>query len=84
MKLAGADTRALEQAARDRGVPLSVLELARDDVRALYARDLVLVRPDQHVAWRGDSLPADPAALMAQVTGVMAAPLAMPGEARYA
>jgi hypothetical protein len=25
-----------------------------------YGSGLVLSRPDQHVAWRGDKLPADP------------------------
>jgi hypothetical protein len=29
----------------------------------------VLSRPDQHVAWRGDSLPADPLALIDRVRG---------------
>jgi hypothetical protein len=28
------------------------------DARVLYGRNLVLVRPDQHVAWRGDDEPA--------------------------
>jgi hypothetical protein len=31
--------------------------------------DLVLVRPDQHVAWRGPAV-ADPAALLDRVLGV--------------
>ncbi|HMQ28299.1 MAG TPA: hypothetical protein PKA98_20080, partial [Acidimicrobiales bacterium] len=35
----------------------------------------LLVRPDQHVAWRSSSLPADPpAALAAAVTSVAAIP----------
>lgn len=70
MQLAGGhDTRALAQAAMQRGVPLTVLELARDGIRQLYDRDLVLVRPDQHVAWRGNALPPDCDALIAQVVG---------------
>ena len=63
------DTRALEQAAQNRGIPLTVLELPRTDIRALYERDLVLVRPDQHVAWRGDRVPSDADALMARLVG---------------
>jgi hypothetical protein len=35
----------------------------------VYERRLVLVRPDGHVAWRGDSAPADSRALIARVTG---------------
>jgi hypothetical protein len=30
---------------------------------------LVLVRPDGHVAWRGDALPDEPRALLRRVTG---------------
>jgi hypothetical protein len=37
--------------------------------RALYGRDLALIRPDQHVAWRGDTAPADADALWAKLTG---------------
>jgi hypothetical protein len=50
-------------------VPLRVLDLA--DVPGLRGRlgaDLVLVRPDQHVAWRGDTVP-DAEAVLAVVTG---------------
>jgi 2-polyprenyl-6-methoxyphenol hydroxylase-like FAD-dependent oxidoreductase len=44
--------RALNQA-RDLDVPLVVVRPDGVDVRALYQADLVLVRPDQYVAWRG-------------------------------
>jgi hypothetical protein len=37
--------------------------------RPLYGCDLALIRPDQHVAWRGNRLPADGDALLARVTG---------------
>jgi hypothetical protein len=29
----------------------------------------VLSRPDQHVAWRGDSVPVDPVALIDRIRG---------------
>jgi hypothetical protein len=38
-------------------------------VAALYERALVLVRPDGHVAWRGDELPADPAPIVERMRG---------------
>ena len=51
------------------GVPLRVEALASPEVRALYERALVLVRPDGHVAWRADQEPADAAALADCVRG---------------
>ena len=63
------DSSAIETAARELGIPLSVLRLGRPDLKAIYARDLMLVRPDQHVAWRGDALPGDLHALLTRVVG---------------
>ncbi len=59
----------LEAAAQARGMPLTVLDIDLEAARDLYERDLVLVRPDQHVAWRGNRLPTDPDRLTALVTG---------------
>jgi hypothetical protein len=64
-----ADSSAIEQAARARNVPLEVLDVPHHEARDLYERDLVLVRPDQYVAWRGNSLPSDPDRLLAQIVG---------------
>ncbi|MFW2829658.1 FAD-dependent monooxygenase [Sphingomonas sp. ID0503] len=64
-----ADTAAIESAAQALGVPLDVLRLGRPDLRDLYERNLILVRPDQHVAWRGDALPDDIDGLLKHVTG---------------
>ncbi|OGA16453.1 MAG: hypothetical protein A3H32_08480 [Betaproteobacteria bacterium RIFCSPLOWO2_02_FULL_63_19] len=50
----GAD--AFVNAAREASVPLSVVGLADPEIAALYERGLVLVRPDGHVAWRGDAI----------------------------
>jgi 2-polyprenyl-6-methoxyphenol hydroxylase-like FAD-dependent oxidoreductase len=63
------DTSGLHAAAEKRGVPFS--EVAIDDpaVASLYGRPLVLVRPDGHVAWRGDALPSDPVKILDQITG---------------
>jgi len=63
------DTAALEAAARRRSVPLAVLNVDTAAGRGLYGYGLVLSRPDQHVAWRGDALPADPVALIDRVRG---------------
>jgi hypothetical protein len=50
-------------------MPLKQLDIADDAIRALYGRDLVLVRPDQHVAWRGNAVPADAGALLRRLSG---------------
>jgi hypothetical protein len=46
------------EAAAHRSVPLTVVDLKAPEAYELYRRKLVLVRPDQHVAWRGDEEPA--------------------------
>src|SRR5947209_3799623 len=61
------DVAALELAARDKAVPLRVLDLERRE--PCYDEKLVLSRPDQHVAWRGNRLPDDPAALIDRIRG---------------
>jgi hypothetical protein len=40
----------------------------RPPLREVYGADLLLLRPDLHVAWRSDTSPADPAELAALVT----------------
>lgn len=43
----------LIEAARSRGVPISTLSIDDPGLATIYETSLVLVRPDQHVAWRG-------------------------------
>jgi hypothetical protein len=52
-----------------RRVPLSVVDIGEPEVVKLYERRLILVRPDGHVAWRGDSLPPDPLAVIDRIRG---------------
>ena len=63
------EAAAFAEAAARRGIPLTILDVPDPDIRALYERDLALIRPDQHVAWRGDAVPDDADALLARVTG---------------
>ena len=51
------------------GAPYAVLDLPDQRARDIYGHDLVLVRPDMHVVWRGNALPDDPARLAALATG---------------
>jgi 2-polyprenyl-6-methoxyphenol hydroxylase-like FAD-dependent oxidoreductase len=64
-----AQTGALEEAASNAGVPLTVERFAKPAWAASYERPLVLVRPDGHVAWRGAELPEDPSMLIDVIRG---------------
>jgi 2-polyprenyl-6-methoxyphenol hydroxylase-like FAD-dependent oxidoreductase len=60
------DISRLKAAAAHRGLPLRVVDAAPIDV---YPQKLVLSRPDQHIAWRGDALPDNPLALVDKIRG---------------
>jgi len=60
------DVAGFRRAAGARGVPLTVLDVPLDV--AAYGAPLLLVRPDQHVAWRGSDT-ADPGAVLDTVRG---------------
>lgn len=64
-----ADAQPLIQAAKARGLPLTVLDLKSSQSAGLYHHGFVLSRPDQHIAWRGDCIPQDPLALIDLVRG---------------
>lgn len=64
-----ADTEIFEAAAKGLGIPLAVVRLKRPELRTIYDRGFILVRPDQHVAWRGDALPTDAASVLAKAVG---------------
>lgn len=65
-----ADARSLLSAAGAMNIPMHQEAIAQADVLAAYAMRHVLVRPDGHVAWRGDKIPADPDALLGTVAGL--------------
>ena len=64
-----ADAGGLEKAIRSRGAPVSVLDVPDRIAREIYGYDLILVRPDMHVVWRGNAAPEDAAELAAIATG---------------
>jgi 2-polyprenyl-6-methoxyphenol hydroxylase-like FAD-dependent oxidoreductase len=68
----GDDARRLDARARERGIPLRLLPVRTPGARELYERDYALVRPDQHVAWRGNRVPGDADRLLDRVTGASA------------
>jgi 2-polyprenyl-6-methoxyphenol hydroxylase-like FAD-dependent oxidoreductase len=66
---ARANTSNLERALRATGAPLDVLDIKDEAPREIYGFDLLLVRPDLHVVWRGNHAPQDAEAVAAVVTG---------------
>ncbi len=63
------DADGLAAAFKARGVPFEVKDFADPRLRALYARGYFLVRPDLHIAWRGNELPETADDLVDLVTG---------------
>jgi hypothetical protein len=64
-----ADTSSLESSFREMQAPLEVLDVAGDRPREIFQFDLLLVRPDLHVVWRGNELPQDAAKIAMIATG---------------
>lgn len=63
------DTGAFENEAHRRRVPLTRLDLSAEAPLPGARHRLLLVRPDQHIAWRGDDPPPDPGALVDRIRG---------------
>lgn len=66
------DVQPLLAAARQRGMPLVLLDVDALEVPDAYRHKLVLCRADQHVAWRGDALPPDAGELVELLRGARA------------
>jgi len=64
-----ADTQALQQAFAAIGAPFQALDIPDAAPRDVYGHDLLLLRPDMHVVWRGNAAPAKPEKLAAMATG---------------
>jgi 2-polyprenyl-6-methoxyphenol hydroxylase-like FAD-dependent oxidoreductase len=63
------DAGALITAALCLDLPLAVVDVDADNAAELYPSKLLLSRPDQHVAWRGDTVPDDAMALIDRIRG---------------
>lgn len=64
-----ADVTDLLRAARLRDVPVDLADIRDENAHRIYGSDLVLVRPDGHVAWRGTEVDRDPVALVDRIRG---------------
>ena len=60
---------AFEQAAAALKIPLKIVRDSYAEPRTAYQARMILVRPDQFIAWVGDNAPDDAAAMMRKVVG---------------
>jgi hypothetical protein len=65
----GLDVSGLVKAAAAVAMPLRLLDVVATDVPDVIRHQLLLVRSDQHIAWRGHGLPADPEGLVEILRG---------------
>jgi hypothetical protein len=49
----------MQHAFAEMGASLEVLSVSSERAREIFGHDYLLIRPDLHVAWRGDALPED-------------------------
>ncbi len=63
----------LLEASALRKLPMKLVFVDEPRLASIYGKKFILVRPDQHVCWRGDQLPADCLALIDKVRGAVAA-----------
>jgi 2-polyprenyl-6-methoxyphenol hydroxylase-like FAD-dependent oxidoreductase len=64
-----AETTRLAAALSSFGAPVATLDIPDAVARDIYGVDLILLRPDMHVVWRGDRLPDDALEIAATATG---------------
>jgi len=64
-------TSSFTDAAQRAGVPLEVIGMDDKQLREIYERNFVLVRPDGHVAWRGNAIPGNTNEIIDKVRGAV-------------
>jgi 2-polyprenyl-6-methoxyphenol hydroxylase-like FAD-dependent oxidoreductase len=63
------DVSGLEKAVASYGAPVATLDIPDQVAREVYGFDVILLRPDMHIVWRGNAMPEDPASVAATATG---------------
>ena len=64
-----ANSSSLKRAFGAIGAPYAEFDVSDSGAREVYGHDLLLIRPDLHVVWRGSRLPDDPSRLARIATG---------------
>jgi hypothetical protein len=63
------DATTLVEAAAQRGIPLTLVDIERARAGYGFAESLLMVRPDSHIAWRGMAAPHEPGLLFDRLLG---------------
>ncbi len=63
------DTSKLRQSYEAIGAPVTELRIESNRIRDLYGFDLLVLRPDMHVVWRGTDVPQNPKEIACISTG---------------
>src|SRR5258706_8072117 len=71
LNFSGTNTNTITEAAKRVGLPLEAVSLDESKMREIYERDLVLIRPDGHVAWRGDAISSNVGEVIDKVRGAV-------------
>ncbi len=75
----GQDFARAEQSAASIRVPLRTIAPIDNRLRRRYQANFALIRPDQHVAWRGDEIPDDFSHILQQAIGSGTRQTPLPG-----
>ena len=65
------DAAPLVEAAARAGVPLTLVDVERGAAGYDFTENLLMVRPDSHIAWRGDAVPREPHRLIDRLSGAV-------------
>jgi hypothetical protein len=63
------DTSKLRESYEAIGAPVNELRIESNRIRDLYGFDLLVLRPDMHVVWRGTDVPQNPKEIASISTG---------------
>jgi 2-polyprenyl-6-methoxyphenol hydroxylase-like FAD-dependent oxidoreductase len=69
LRFSNENTSSLTKAFKALGAPFRVLDVPDAAARDVYGFDLILLRPDLHVVWRGNRLPEAPGDIPLTATG---------------
>ena len=64
------DAEDFEAAFRAKGVPFRIIDITAGGARAVFERDMLLLRPDMHIVWRGDRCPDNAGEVAAIAAGL--------------